>query len=866
MPGEPQTEGDEFRQAPSKFFPGVIDRYYTRLYSVDHMGVKGHDQYVFEHANGLVIVGIAESHALLKKAREGRGRGGEEARNTPNDGSSSSSASSSACAEEDAKKKRGLPSAGEASSSSSSSSAAAAAEEEVKEEAGLESQMRVSVDFSDRVRGASVIGKRKRGALRLHHSSQVLSIRMGDSVWPVYMGIDGELIEYNERLLQNPQLIIEDPETSGWILIAKVNPGLLKRAKRGFLDSGGLRSFLESGRQKLPPRESSQDPGQTEMGAGEGGEEGMGVSGGGAGVPTEGGELEGGGAGGGEGESGSGRGRGRGRGDGRGRGRGGGWGRGRGRGWREKSSIAVLREAFRSTQEFVGLEEPPGPLPHFAHADLAVRPKGYTEDLWLPVQVKSTRRQNRFTKSASWKFRKVCGYGGMAVVCISLERGLEQNPKVWLFPGEYFEGLKGVGSLRITEGGKHDRKEAKCSFSGGSSPHEGQHVGQALYEIWHQAQESGCTYRLQNLITLQTQLSPTHLREWEILQRSLKLFECVPGGMEVRDSLYPSLPHDIEIRLAGSLQPEWKRVQLKSSHWMAGQRFGAVNMNRRLGARTLPYTDCDFDFLLVSSPQNGQSLQTKDVDRRLERSSFFFIPMFELVKEGVVSSTTKRQKGLTGLSLDFSIDDFPDLLHPRSMPPSIPTKLGSSKTEDDANASSEKEGGDLVISEQEWGEVTERTAVSLLRQSLASNPKRGFAGLEEPSIPQYPYPCKLLVRPIGCTEDLWLLVQWKVSTSDATLAGRQVLRIFTSGGRREMGTLAPKDDGTPRLLVHLASLFAAGCGGRYDYFEMAFFDPEGGLVARVVKSTAEGRGGRGRERGVILVRWLFHSAIEPLSV
>uniref|UniRef100_A0A0G4H9L1 Uncharacterized protein n=1 Tax=Chromera velia CCMP2878 TaxID=1169474 RepID=A0A0G4H9L1_9ALVE len=115
----------------------------------------------------------------------------------------------------------------------------------------------------------------------------------------------------------------------------------------------------------------------------------------------------------------------------------------------ERDAIFLLRKSLRPTESFVGLEEPRTHLPPYAKADLAVRPVGCEEDLWLPVQVKSTR-QGTFRRgklggkplSAIWSFGKVIGYTGMSVVCISLQRGLPEPTKVWLFSGDYFDELK----------------------------------------------------------------------------------------------------------------------------------------------------------------------------------------------------------------------------------------------------------------------------------------------------------------------------------------------------------------------------------------------------------------------------------------
>uniref|UniRef100_A0A0G4FNW2 Uncharacterized protein n=1 Tax=Chromera velia CCMP2878 TaxID=1169474 RepID=A0A0G4FNW2_9ALVE len=535
----------------------------------------------------------------------------------------------------------------------------------------------------------------------------------------------------------------------------------------------------------------------------------------------------------------------------------------------EQSSIALLRGTFRPTEDFVGLEEPPIPLPHFAHADIAVRPKGCTEDLWLPVQVKSTKCESRPTKnrSPSWKFRRVRGYDGMVVAFVSLQKDCELGPKVWLFPGRYFDSLAGEGSFRITQGGKHDNVESRFRFENHCVLHHDRHVGQALYEKWWEARKdrgSVCDpYRLQSFSSLQSQLSPAHLKEWEMLQRCLKLFDSVPGGVEVRAALYPSLPHDIEIRLASSDQNEWHRVQLKSSCWLPSHRFAAVNMSRRLGSHTLPYAEGDFDFLLVSSPQNGKSSKAFPPEfinphppLDPDSTSFFLIPMSELVKEGVVYSEKEKQRGVTGLGLDFSIDDSTYTCVPIREPPWISQKDGDlapfssqgiGENGATASASNRKsttacrrsdhfdfpnvqgalypdffynnaqqqpykeaatkyrertsfnEAVDIDhLPLHEWGR-TDRGALLLLRHSLAPEPSSGFAGLEEPPIPLSPYTTDhVAVRPIGCAEDLWLPVQLR---STRTQFGK---RVTEEGGGVRNPSWIFRDlsrDGTSALCI-----------------------------------------------------------------
>eukprot|EP00897_Mesotaenium_endlicherianum_P002277 jgi/Mesen1/2077/ME000151S01336 len=52
-------------ERPMKFY----ERNYVHYYATDVGGVEGNDQFVYRHANGLCVVGMAPSHAALKPGR-----------------------------------------------------------------------------------------------------------------------------------------------------------------------------------------------------------------------------------------------------------------------------------------------------------------------------------------------------------------------------------------------------------------------------------------------------------------------------------------------------------------------------------------------------------------------------------------------------------------------------------------------------------------------------------------------------------------------------------------------------------------------------------------------------------------------------
>uniref|UniRef100_A0A0G4HEQ9 Uncharacterized protein n=1 Tax=Chromera velia CCMP2878 TaxID=1169474 RepID=A0A0G4HEQ9_9ALVE len=351
----------------------------------------------------------------------------------------------------------------------------------------------------------------------------------------------------------------------------------------------------------------------------------------------------------------------------------------------ERAAIELLRQSFRPTEFFDGLEEPLIPLPHFARADLAVRPFGSTEDLWLPVQTKSTgqRTRNRPNNwSPVWHFYNVRGYRGVPVICISFERdveegGVHQGQRVWLFSDECFEHLKHPGRLAITEGGKHDNEGSRCSFVDHSP--SGRHVGRVLLCIWQDARKAQGPYQLYSLRTLQTQLSPNHLAEWRMLQNCLELFEHVPGGIDVREAPWPCDPHDIEIRPSGLSAQSFRKVQLKSAIWTSQSQawpgIAFVKSCKMVCKKRRPYEEHDFDYLLVGPPRNSSRL-SHDSKKRLTTVSLndanqldpnaaakeceshrflYVIPQEVLICEGVVASGDRgHSRGVQGFYLDFS--------------------------------------------------------------------------------------------------------------------------------------------------------------------------------------------------------------------
>uniref|UniRef100_A0A0G4G320 Uncharacterized protein n=1 Tax=Chromera velia CCMP2878 TaxID=1169474 RepID=A0A0G4G320_9ALVE len=270
----------------------------------------------------------------------------------------------------------------------------------------------------------------------------------------------------------------------------------------------------------------------------------------------------------------------------------------------ERAAISLIRKTFAATEGFEGLEEPSKPLPHFARADLAVRPFGYRKDQWLPVQVKSvtgTRPVVSSSRKPCWSFSNCRGYAGMPIVCISLGKGPGQgeSPRAWVFPGDSLHHMK--GPLMITAGGKYDTDDSRCSLKA-DCPRE-RHVGQVLFSLWEEGKSARGNSKLHTVETLESQQSKTHLAERRMTEKCQQLLETVPGGVDVCFAPCPSLPYDIKIRLRGATQAPWQRVQLKSSVADKLHRNAFVKMRKLVRGQMVPYDESDFDYLMKGLPE-----------------------------------------------------------------------------------------------------------------------------------------------------------------------------------------------------------------------------------------------------------------------
>ncbi|XP_014272058.1 protein Abitram [Halyomorpha halys] len=82
-----------------------------------------------------------------------------------------------------------------------------------------------------------VSGKSKHGAQRLQPSSTIMLVNCADgNTYSAKCGISGKLLEVNEQLLQNPNLLVNEPQGRGYIAIVLPDIALVQQYKDSLLD------------------------------------------------------------------------------------------------------------------------------------------------------------------------------------------------------------------------------------------------------------------------------------------------------------------------------------------------------------------------------------------------------------------------------------------------------------------------------------------------------------------------------------------------------------------------------------------------------------------------------------------------------
>ncbi|KAK5650346.1 hypothetical protein RI129_001375 [Pyrocoelia pectoralis] len=81
-------------------------------------------------------------------------------------------------------------------------------------------------------------GKGKRGAQKLTENSVLCYIECEDGdIYPVYSCVQGKLLEINEHLISNPNLLITNPVSKGYIALILPTLNLYESIKNSMLDA-----------------------------------------------------------------------------------------------------------------------------------------------------------------------------------------------------------------------------------------------------------------------------------------------------------------------------------------------------------------------------------------------------------------------------------------------------------------------------------------------------------------------------------------------------------------------------------------------------------------------------------------------------
>jgi len=188
---------------------GHVEKNFERFYAPDVGGAPGHDQYLFIHANGLCIVGLAPTHPLLAPAGAGGGGGGDAG------GSGGAGAGAAACA------------------LSVAFPHATAQLDKVKTTGKRKAQGALWLD------PASVIAHVSRGpAAADGGSAEASTSGVGGAPQAAYAAralVAGKLLEQNPRLAGEPGLLGAQPAHAGFLAIIAALPRELADARRSLL-------------------------------------------------------------------------------------------------------------------------------------------------------------------------------------------------------------------------------------------------------------------------------------------------------------------------------------------------------------------------------------------------------------------------------------------------------------------------------------------------------------------------------------------------------------------------------------------------------------------------------------------------------
>ncbi|CEM00946.1 unnamed protein product [Vitrella brassicaformis CCMP3155] len=226
-----------------------------------------------------------------------------------------------------------------------------------------------------------------------------------------------------------------------------------------------------------------------------------------------------------------------------------------------------------------------------AHTDLAVRSLGVYEDVWLPVQVKTTKKKSS-NYGRAWQFHHVDQYAGIPVVCVALS-----DYRIWCYSGSMLKEVCGrSGLLAVYENGKWDHAKFRCSTAL-DGPASLSHKLLLAYQ--------GPSFAKNSLANIMLQRSERHQKGEASVAAWAPLLSAAGMDVRPRQLSYEDTPVDavwcwngrkflIQHKLAGIRTDHTNGSYLVVLHKSAGKEGG--RRTYRL------YDEGDFDLLAVSLP------------------------------------------------------------------------------------------------------------------------------------------------------------------------------------------------------------------------------------------------------------------------
>ena len=98
-------------------------------------------------------------------------------------------------------------------------------------------------DYAQKELGEIVYIELPRVGSRVKKGEEIVILESTKAAADIYAPIDGTVLEINDKLLDNPELINEDPEESGWIYKLKVES---KEILEELLDSPSYKKLVET--------------------------------------------------------------------------------------------------------------------------------------------------------------------------------------------------------------------------------------------------------------------------------------------------------------------------------------------------------------------------------------------------------------------------------------------------------------------------------------------------------------------------------------------------------------------------------------------------------------------------------------------